>query len=584
MTRLIGLLPQMMIVIQLLSCAFIPCQVLAQCPSGGVIFTQSQIDNFSQDYPNCTHFDETVQFYPSVSSLAGLSQLEHIKNLTIRNTNLTNLDGLENLHSIGRFLDIVNNLYLDTILLPSLQVIEDSSGSTGFCVIALNPIVRLIDFPQLLESKILTICGSNDLRTIEFDSLTRADDVYIYKNPVVQKFYAPNLNEFDDFIFTNLLGGASDINAGVCGEYAWPVLHDPGIVIINNSYLNQLTFNAPDSVDGWLKVVSNHGLTNIDMFQSITHVDWAIELNNNDNLIEIGLENLESVNGALRIWNNYSATEALFPNLEKIGWDVSLWNNEMLSSFDIGTVDSINNLYIQRQHAFVNLQSFNQIQHIKNDLWISENDLLQSLDGLDSLSFANLSNVNHQLQIYNNAQLIDISALENLQPNMPDEDLEIVRIKNNPRLSECDIAPICEFLSVQLTDSIYNNAIGCQSAQEVMDSCLVNGPDTTDSDPCTIIEIYLLEGAPIDAGLYQAIDKLFAAGYVAAPDSVMLVASQSIELQAEFEVNLGAELNVFIDDCVSGLRHINEEDISRTTPLPSEQRLSIKRQNFNSKK
>ena len=110
------------------------------CLPEGIMFrTQEQINNFQNDYPNCTKIEGTVSFYgdditnvnglsniaaikgnlyigslfhnlPTLTSVKGFSKLEIIGGSLIVNNcdNLVSLDGLEKLTSVGGDLQIGN--------------------------------------------------------------------------------------------------------------------------------------------------------------------------------------------------------------------------------------------------------------------------------------------------------------------------------------------------------------------------------------------------------------------------------------------------------------------------------------------
>ena len=79
-----------------------PCSTCL--PEGVTFSTQTQIDNFQTNYPNCTEIEGDVLINGSdIINLNGLSVLTSIGgNLWIKiNSSLTSLTGLEGLTSIG---------------------------------------------------------------------------------------------------------------------------------------------------------------------------------------------------------------------------------------------------------------------------------------------------------------------------------------------------------------------------------------------------------------------------------------------------------------------------------------------------
>jgi len=102
------------------------------CPEHISFQIQSQIDNFSTDYPDCTEIEGDVRIGHFMSGtgmndLSGLSQITTISgDLTIQNTSATNLTGLENLESVGGSISIRSNWDLQTI--DALSNLESVGG------------------------------------------------------------------------------------------------------------------------------------------------------------------------------------------------------------------------------------------------------------------------------------------------------------------------------------------------------------------------------------------------------------------------------------------------------------------------
>lgn len=92
--------------------------------------------------------------------------------------------------------------------------------------------------------------------------------------------------------------------------------------------------------------------------------------------------------------------------------------------------------------------------------------MLTDLSPLDNLAF-----VGEYFNIINNASLTNLSGLENIDLGSINE----LGIYNNPILSECDAQSICDYLvSPNGTVNIHDNAVGCNSQQEVEDDCKDN--------------------------------------------------------------------------------------------------------------
>ncbi len=97
----------------------------AQCPTS--LTSQADIDNFSTDYPHCTDIVNGLTITGTdITTLEGLEQLNSVGGgLTISNTSLTKLRGLNNLTSVGNLL-IQGNSSLQN--LKGLQSLNTVAG------------------------------------------------------------------------------------------------------------------------------------------------------------------------------------------------------------------------------------------------------------------------------------------------------------------------------------------------------------------------------------------------------------------------------------------------------------------------
>ncbi len=80
----------------------------------------------------------------------------------------------------------------------------------------------------------------------------------------------------------------------------------------------------------------------------------------------------------------------------------------------------------------------------------------------------NITSVGGELWVTYNSMLVNIETLGNIAP----ESIGDLFIIDNPLLSQCDISNICQYLLAPAgTVEIYNNAVGCNSQQEILDAC-----------------------------------------------------------------------------------------------------------------
>ena len=106
------------------------------CLHDGITFTtQTQIDNFQNDYPNCTQIEGNVTFNGSnITNLDGLSAVTSVGGtVSIYLNSLKSLEGLNNLTSIGEGLYLSYN---DSLI--NLEEFENLTSIGGMVVIEYN--------------------------------------------------------------------------------------------------------------------------------------------------------------------------------------------------------------------------------------------------------------------------------------------------------------------------------------------------------------------------------------------------------------------------------------------------------------
>ncbi|MEM7104805.1 MAG: hypothetical protein AAF502_16830 [Bacteroidota bacterium] len=171
---------------------FFPLSLFSQnCLTNGISFgSQTDIDNFTTNFPGCSIIDGDVEIMDDgsgisnllglsavseiggslvidinshLSSLCGLENLESIGgDLQISfNVSLTNLDGLSELNSIDGFVDIVNNASL-----ISLSGLSALTSINGFLQVSNN-----ISLPSLSGLENIDPSGISDLLLLSGDEL-----------------------------------------------------------------------------------------------------------------------------------------------------------------------------------------------------------------------------------------------------------------------------------------------------------------------------------------------------------------------------------------------------------------------------
>lgn len=178
------------------------------CLSNGITFnTQSQIDSFQVNFPNCTRIEGDVVINGiNITNLYGLNEIASIGGglAIVINDSLTTLGGLENLVSIGATLTIFNNP-----LLHSLTGLEKLNSIGGSLVVYMNDILpNLIGLDSLKDvGGEIQIHTSNALISLNgLKSLTSiGGDLGLWDNPILS-----NLNALEEL--TSVKGSISLTN------------------------------------------------------------------------------------------------------------------------------------------------------------------------------------------------------------------------------------------------------------------------------------------------------------------------------------------------------------------------------------
>lgn len=284
-------------------------------------------------------------------------------------------------------------------------------------------------------------------------------------------------------------------------------------------------FDGLEYIGGGVRVALNPNLKNLDGLSNLNKVS-RIDILANDSLLTFGgaFEKQTRIIG-FNIRNNRSLLD--MPKLYNetfgnAGREASyIVNNESLLSLKgLDSLKIISQLVIEanprlknleglemlkftdsstsffkiiNNDSLVTLEGLNGLDSIKAEsiqgwLHIKDNDLLESLAGLENLRY-----LERDLEIENNPKLTDISALSNLRylgerlsiknnsklesltgiENLERGVLDSIVILNNERLSYCAAKSICEYISDMGNYAISGNAEGCNTDIEILEVCSV---------------------------------------------------------------------------------------------------------------
>ena len=231
------------------------------------------------------------------------------------------------------------------------------------------------------------------------------------------------------------------VNYPGCTEVAGDVIIR-GDDIINLNGLSIVTSIGGNLTIGGGSAWSGSGnplLTSLTGLANLTSIGDSIYIGYNSLNNLTGLEGLINIPGDLMIeYNSLTSLNGL-ENLNTIAGALFLIDNSSLTSLNgLESIESIGGLVVSNNSSLVNLPGLENLNTIAGGLYLIGNDSLTSLNGMDSLTFIG-------------------------------ENLDILF---NSSLSDCDVQGICMYLSDPTgVIEIHDNAIGCNSPEEVEEAC-----------------------------------------------------------------------------------------------------------------
>jgi len=267
------------------------CYINPCLPEGITFTTQAEIDNFQTNYPNCTEIEGHVGISgDDITNLNGLNVLISIGGfLWIEDNNaLTNLSGLEELILIGGSLVIIDNSIASISNLSSLSTIGINLFISG-------------------NNSLTSLTGLNNITTIE-------DSLYIWNNHLLS-----NLTGLD-----NLTTNNGDV---------W--------IAANNNLENLSGLDNLSTIGGVFDISGNPALSNLNNLNSINTIGGDFFITANDALINLsGLGNLSAISGDLEILYNDALTSLIgLDNLDASSiHDLNIHDNMSLSVCDAESI------------------------------------------------------------------------------------------------------------------------------------------------------------------------------------------------------------------------------------------------------
>ncbi len=430
-------------------------------------------------------------------SLEGLNSIQQIGSILLRNNNnLLNLGNLSELDSIGGSVIIHNNLQLQdfqglhqiTIINGNLEIwnndalinldgLENLEKVAGTLHVQHNDQLSLLTNFKLTHLGGLNLNNNPSLESLgSFNNLRIINgEVEVFQMNQLRNFLGldevktingelavwdnPSLSSFQGLGNVHKIGGLNiwkelPLLEDLLGLENLRVVEDQFNLdkthLINLTGLGQL-----DSVKGMLILAENHKLKDLSSLKNIRYVG---RLNINwdyDDLLNF--DSLEKVENSIQISN--SSFIPNFPKLTTIK-QLNIEGNPFL--IDLSGLEQFTKieylLSIKGNAALINLKGLENLNSVRF-LSISDNKVLKNLNGLENLERC----IN--LSIWYNNQLNDIFSLSKINF------LSHLEIKFNPNLAVCQLPSICHFAENKSGAKISDNAVGCNSIDQILESC-----------------------------------------------------------------------------------------------------------------
>ena len=406
--------------------------VVGCLPEGITFTTHEEIDSFQINYPNCTE-------------IAG--------NITISGENITNLNGLDVVTSIGGSLWINNNDSLTSLTgMDNLTSIGGTLSIIGYY--PLNSLSGLDNLTTINRSLIIG-CYDEDIGVgnLSLSSLAGLENLTTIGG---------NLSISGNWVLTSLTGLNNVISIGEDFN-------------VNNNALTNLTgLNNVISIGEDLEIYDNNALACLTGLENVTTISGYLKINNNDAQTSLtGLENIDagsitnlyiqgnaslstcevqsicnylvSPNGTFGINNNASGCNspqevhyacmalhclpngitftsqaqiddfhANYPTCIEVDGDVEIHGNDITNLNGLNVLTAIwGNLSIgissPGNPALTSLTGLDNVTYIGGNLLIWDNDVLTNLTGLEGLD-----SIENEFRILDNDALINLEGMEGL--------------------------------------------------------------------------------------------------------------------------------------------------------------------------
>jgi hypothetical protein len=433
-----------------------------------------------------------IEWNENLQSFTGLENLTSVEGGLYFNSNhhLVELTGLENLSNTGGSVQILYNSNLNSI--QGLSGI--APGSLNQLDIFANLILNECNIPAFCDY-LMNPTGAVNIYQND-DGCNNPSEVAescgFALNCLPYGNYWVNTQQEADNFFQNYPGctdlkgnlhiGGQTLNY-VNGLFGINSVEGDLLIQQNQSMNNLIGLESLTSIGGDLYIggweEGNLYLRNLTGLENLVNFDGDIQLINNEYLENLhGLSGIDSVFDLTLIYGNRLIDLSGLDSLKSIQNSLQIGGNNLKHLYGLEKIDSIGGeLGIGENDSLIDLEGLNNLQFVGNSFYLSGNNSLTDLSDI-----INLRTV-HDLFIWNNDALQSLYGLDSIQSQY----IEYLSIEDNSQLSRCQIENFCEYLiGMDGLALINNNSNGCNTRDEVEAACTVGINDKLTDDFCTV--------------------------------------------------------------------------------------------------
>jgi hypothetical protein len=396
------------------------------------------------------------------------------------NFSLSTFTGLQNLNSIGGALEINDT---KAVSLPSFANLIFVGVAINFFN---NENVLSIDLKNVNSTNMVKLQVVNNAALQSFSApeliTTLSDDLFFDNN-----FALSSLTGFDAL---TSVGGHLEINDTKATTFpSFPNLTFVGQAInfVKNENVLSIDLQNVSSINMVdVKVLDNASLTSFSGPQFIPSLSGNLLVNNNFVLSSLtGFDALTSIGGELAIEDTQDPVLPAFQQLNFVGKAIIYRNNNLVSDIDLSNVGSTNmkDVIIRNNPQLNHFGAPKNVPTLSNDIDIQLNSNLASITGFDALTSI------ERLLLIEDTKVSSVPGLGSLQTtgefwignneNITTLDWfsslstieNYLSIRENPNLSFCAIAPVCDFLPGAGGRVVQNNSDCCLNETTLTNAC-----------------------------------------------------------------------------------------------------------------